>query len=279
MKRLTRLVALSAAVLGASSASAATITVTPWLAPNAFGSPSYPTWESNAVTAQRLQLPAFGTPGTPSFAVGQSNINISDLIVTNFNSWRGQANPGVAFGPAYANELGTRGHFGLRIDGQGAQFSISTLALTMSSNDPGNVLGFTFAPGYQYGSGFVGLLKGADGILFTADDVVINSGADTQLVDGLAGRGSGNAFEVLCSGCTVAQQQAAINSFLANEGPFPTQFTGTYTINVAGQNVTGSGTFNVSAAVPEPTTWMMLIAGFGLLGGALRRRRRDVAFA
>jgi hypothetical protein len=29
---------------------------------------------------------------------------------------------------------------------------------------------------------------------------------------------------------------------------------------------------NVSAAVPEPATWAMLIAGFGLVGGALRRR-------
>jgi choice-of-anchor C domain-containing protein len=37
---------------------------------------------------------------------------------------------------------------------------------------------------------------------------------------------------------------------------------------------------NVSiAAVPEPATWMMLILGFGLIGGAMRRRRQHVAFA
>jgi hypothetical protein len=29
--------------------------------------------------------------------------------------------------------------------------------------------------------------------------------------------------------------------------------------------------------VPEPGTWAMLIAGFGLVGGALRRRRETVA--
>jgi hypothetical protein len=29
---------------------------------------------------------------------------------------------------------------------------------------------------------------------------------------------------------------------------------------------------DVSAAVPEPSTWMMLLAGFGLVGAALRRR-------
>lgn len=34
-----------------------------------------------------------------------------------------------------------------------------------------------------------------------------------------------------------------------------------------------------SSDVPEPATWMMLVTGFGLTGGALRRRKREVAFA
>ena len=33
------------------------------------------------------------------------------------------------------------------------------------------------------------------------------------------------------------------------------------------------------APVPEPATWAMLIMGFGLVGGAMRRRRPSVAFA
>ena len=271
MSKFTLLAAASAALLGASAANAVSITVTPWLAPNAFGSPSYGQWEANAVAAQRAQLSAFGTPGTPSYAVAESNITVSDLIVTNFTSWRGQANPSGA----YASELGTRGHFGLRIDGEGQQFSISGLSLILTSNDAANSLGVDFGPGYGYGTGYVGLLKGADGILFTADDIVIDSGPDTQLVDGLAGRGSGNAYEVLCNGCTPAQQQAAIDAFLASGGPFPSQYTGTYTLNVAGVNYTGSGTFNI--AVPEPATWAMMIGGFGLVGGAMRRRRTLVA--
>ncbi len=37
---------------------------------------------------------------------------------------------------------------------------------------------------------------------------------------------------------------------------------------------------NVSiAAVPEPATWMMLILGFGLVGGAMRRRKPVAAIA
>lgn len=33
------------------------------------------------------------------------------------------------------------------------------------------------------------------------------------------------------------------------------------------------------ASVPEPTTWAMTIFGFGLIGGVMRRRRRNVATA
>lgn len=37
---------------------------------------------------------------------------------------------------------------------------------------------------------------------------------------------------------------------------------------------TYSGTFRPTAAVPEPATWMMMLAGFGALGATLRRRRK-----
>lgn len=33
------------------------------------------------------------------------------------------------------------------------------------------------------------------------------------------------------------------------------------------------------SAVPEPATWAMMIAGFGLIGGAVRRRRASTAYA
>jgi uncharacterized repeat protein (TIGR03803 family) len=43
-------------------------------------------------------------------------------------------------------------------------------------------------------------------------------------------------------------------------------------------SITGSG-FNVGGAVPEPASWAMLIAGFGLTGAAMRRRRVSAAVA
>jgi hypothetical protein len=39
-----------------------------------------------------------------------------------------------------------------------------------------------------------------------------------------------------------------------------------------GNSGIGVGTPSVDA-VPEPATWAMMIGGFGLVGGALRRRR------
>jgi hypothetical protein len=34
---------------------------------------------------------------------------------------------------------------------------------------------------------------------------------------------------------------------------------------------------SVSGMIPEPSTWMMMISGFGLVGLAVRRRRRSAA--
>ncbi|MFW2829086.1 PEPxxWA-CTERM sorting domain-containing protein [Sphingomonas sp. ID0503] len=38
-------------------------------------------------------------------------------------------------------------------------------------------------------------------------------------------------------------------------------------------------TINANPAVPEPASWAMMIAGFGLVGGAMRRRAAQVGFA
>ena len=43
---------------------------------------------------------------------------------------------------------------------------------------------------------------------------------------------------------------------------------------------TPDGIYGIAAAIPEPTTWAMLIGGFGLVGGAVRsQRRRSAALA
>lgn len=54
------------------------------------------------------------------------------------------------------------------------------------------------------------------------------------------------------------------------------------TIQVKGFTL-GSGTYagtaTFTAAIPEPTTWALMIGGFGLVGASMRRRRMTVSFA
>ena len=249
-----------------------TITVIPSLAPNRWGSPSWPTYVTNAVTAIQNGLSSYGDPSSPSYYAAQTTpITPMDMIVTGFPSWLGQADPGTVFGPAYANELGNRPQFGVDINGNGTPISISMLSFTGSSNDAVDVLGFSYGLGsYDYSNDYVGIIYGAGGPTF------VTSGLNTQLVDRIVGRGSGNAIDAYCSPCTTAQQQAAIVAQLDALSTVTT-FTGTYTMS-AGSTVlaTGSGTLNVEP-IPEPGT-LVAIAG-GLLLTGLLMRRRSGAFA
>jgi hypothetical protein len=44
-------------------------------------------------------------------------------------------------------------------------------------------------------------------------------------------------------------------------------------------NLILGGQADVTTAVPEPASWAMMIAGFGLIGSAMRRRRAVISFA
>ena len=56
----------------------------------------------------------------------------------------------------------------------------------------------------------------------------------------------------------------------------PANNVGPFTVGTGGDDVDYTGQFSFSqrvAAVPESATWGMMIAGFGMIGGAARRRR------
>jgi hypothetical protein len=236
-----------------------TIMVIPSVAPNAFGSPSYPGYVSNAIFALENGLSSYGMPGTPQYYQQESTIAPNQMVVTGFPSWLGQADPGTVFGAPFANELGNRPLFGLVVNGNGTPISISELGFSASSDDPGNLLGFGFGTGsYNYSSNYLGIIFGSGGPTF------ITSGPNTQLVDEIVGRGSGNAFDTYCPGCTIAQQQAAIDALASNFDGM-TGFTGTYTLTDSSGGVlaTGSGSFDV---LPEPASFVLVGAAMIVLG-------------
>lgn len=74
-------------------------------------------------------------------------------------------------------------------------------------------------------------------------------------------------------GLSAGNTQALLTSALVNAG------VNTLQINFDIIDVAAVAGFqgDVSAAVPEPATWGLMILGFGLVGGALRRRRQKVS--
>jgi len=283
--RLLSVLALSAFALTAfnprlaAQGQGVSISVFPSLAPNAFGSPSFTPWESNAISALISGSSSSGNPALPSYYQQIANgANIPIWIASEFPSWHLLANPGTVFGPDFAGELGNRLYFNLHIAGNGQIFSISQLSLVASSTDVGNFLGFSVAAGmYNYSSGYVGLNYGPDGMKGTGDDFFVTSGPNTQLVNELFARGSGNAPAVSNSDPGATDQDKIDNALASLPGNFI--FNGAYTLSVDGGDVNGSAFVVVS--VPEPTT--IVLSGLG--GTALafacvsqwkKRRRRKV---
>lgn len=257
------------ATLTSSAQSPFTIEVIPALAPNGFGSPSYNSWVANATYAIENGLSSYGASGPDQYNAVSGPLSYSDIFVTSFNSWLGQANPGDVFGPAYANELGNRLLFGLHIVAdEGQQFSISQLSFVGTSTDPDNALGFGFAAGsYNYSAQYIGINYGGDGVKGGGDDLLITGGANTQLINELVGRGSGNAYWPATA--------ADLLTDLAwlNENYGDTEFIGVYSLG----QYTGSGSVLLDspndAPVPEPASYIGALALAGLIGRRFLRNK------
>jgi hypothetical protein len=255
-------VALAVALAAPQAARAEfVITVFPSLGANIFGSPNYDAYRDNAITALRTGVSQAGTPGTPGYyqqVAAGSPILLTDLVVTDFNSWRGKADPGGAF----AAETGTRLYFGLSIVSTtpGERFSIDQLSFEATSTDPFNTLDYSLPAGfYEYSRDYVGVRFGPNGPEF------ITSGPASQEVDALFGRGSSNAFEVL-STFPGATNQEKID--LAFDGVAGFRYTGTYSLN----GVTGTATVDITAVPAPPGVVLLASGGLALLGRRLRRR-------
>lgn len=78
-----------------------------------------------------------------------------------------------------------------------------------------------------------------------------------------------------------ASPSAATGTFVGPTGYFPT-LGGTFNSQFGSQpansfDALNARTYSISAvaAVPEPATWAMMMGGFGIVGGAMRYRRRE----
>jgi hypothetical protein len=79
----------------------------------------------------------------------------------------------------------------------------------------------------------------------------------------------------LSSGFTALALTAGVSYFAVSSG-FANNDFGAFTLRISGPgNITGGGL----SAVPEPAAWAMLLAGFGFVGAALRRRVTKVTYA
>ena len=138
-------------------------------APNIYGSPGWNNWVYNAVYD-------ISTDGPASFE-DHPVVGPGYFVVSEFPSWLGQADPGTAFGPAYANELGTRLHWVTRVTapkGQtiniaaGLEFWIEPNAMT-----PDFIVTRVVT---SYSGLIIGVDYGPDGVKGGGDDVWLTSG-------------------------------------------------------------------------------------------------------
>ncbi|MFZ0827561.1 MAG: hypothetical protein WAO02_09085 [Verrucomicrobiia bacterium] len=243
------------------------ISVFPALAPNRWGSPSWNAWASNAVTAILNGFSSSGDPSSPTFYQQITNaISVTNNLATSFPSWMGVADPGTAFGPAFAQELGNRLTFGMDIKGGTNLISIAQLSFIMNSTDPSNTLDWTYSPvpyaysGLNTGSAspvYLGIIYGPNG-----QNTYVTNGPATQLVNEIITCGSGNAWwPDGTSADGIATQQSNILVCASQFGNQPFDFTGTYMIDgVAGSNSVSFNPVLTSSGSPSapPTLFLML---------------------
>lgn len=110
---------------------------------------------------------------------------------------------------------------------------------------------------------------------FRINDVAItfNGSPVTALIEFYdAGGGGGACADIVCSLFDLYGPALFSGSVTA-----PTFLTGTFSLNQGSPSGPGVrltiADIGNGGVIPEPATWAMLIAGFGLVGSALRRRR------
>ncbi|MDP1027068.1 PEPxxWA-CTERM sorting domain-containing protein [Sphingomonas sp. KR1UV-12] len=156
----------------------------------------------------------------------------------------------------------------------GSSFNIDATLTTTDSSD--NV-------GYSNNTGY--LITGITGTVKPA-----GNGNNVQTINGLSAVGTYPVDGVVSNDnilkTTAPYFDLAGVSFTTAQGgsPFNLYYDGGY-LFIRGRNQNNTGSFTsvtiseITAAVPEPATWAMMLVGFGMVAGAARYRRRSTKAA
>ena len=161
---------------------------------------------------------------------------------------------------------------------------------SLVTNQYGN-LGVTFSPGLKYSSqtGFPnieGATLGNFSPYITGPYVLNFSAVQSSAAFALVSNNTEYLFESLLNGQTLESFTAPVGFGSSSNfyGFTGSQFDSIRITSLSNDfllldNLQFDGT--VMSAVPEPSTWAMMLLGFGLVGGALRsaKRKRPMAFS
>lgn len=272
------------------------------------GTPGWASYLDNMKTAATpTGFVNAGDPSTPGyFEVSNGIVPLSHVTVTGFpgsstvtprrfKSWRGVANPGTAFGAAFANEYGSRLHSPLLVVSNGGPFTMTSLERKVYSEykQPGGSpwqsasapLPNTLPDLTSFSAARIGVTSfGGNGVLGGGDDTYITTGsmASTPLLAFITtGPGSG--------GISLLQQydgtpwpvstpnediyETFLQQWQDDLGDTPFDLRMEYKVNYTVASVPFSTTLSGDQinVVPEPSAWVLAIAG----SIALLRRRRS----